>query len=293
MKKNILFHLSTKVLLLLISSLNVNSQNLASFNNRKIITIVEQDSQSKSIDEEQKGSVILEIGNNKTKATNIRETFIRKKNDLFEVSYQINKIKIESNMNGVENNYDSDNIFERNDFVSVIGNQYDPIIKKAITLRCNDIGNVIDTVGKAINLQKGETKSIPILSNNKLWSFIFINSPKDFIWNVENTWNDSLLIGNDFIVNQYVVKTIKQNIATINLTGNSFTRKNNIKFGRPEDGSMTDSNTKYQGTIKVDLSNNFIQEIKLKKQIESEIKIMGKTTKSLTETNVNLKNIFQ
>jgi len=294
MKKNRTLQL-TIFLVFSIISINSNAQkniDLSAFNDRKIISVIETNSQSRKIGDDEKNSKTrLVIGDNATKMIKKQEVSIRRKEDYIVVNFQVTKIKSESSINGLENNYDSDNPFERNEFATALGNQYDPYIKKVISLKCDKVGNIIDTLSKNVNLKKVESKAIPNLSKNKLWSSIFVNSPDNFVWKANNTWTDSLLIDETFTINQYEVQTIKANLATIKINGFSIPPKpSNIKFGTSQDGMSNDLITRYDGVLIVDIKNNFITEINLNKQTESEIKLMNLSTKSLSEIKINLKN---
>lgn len=266
--------------------------DLSIFNDKKIVTIIEASSQEKQIgDVDRSSKTRIVVGNTISKTQRKQELSIKLKENHTVVNFQITKIKIESNMGGIENNYDSDNPFERNEFATALGNQYDPYIKKVISLKCDKVGNIIDTLSKNVNLKKVESKAIPNLSKNKLWSSIFVNSPDNFVWKANNTWTDSLLIDETFTINQYEVQTIKANLATIKINGFSIPPKpSNIKFGTSQDGMSNDLITRYDGVLIVDIKNNFIAEINLNKQTESEIKLMNLSTKSLSEIKINLKN---
>jgi hypothetical protein len=266
--------------------------DLSIFNDKKIVTIIEASSQEKQIgDVDRSSKTRIVVGNTISKTQRKQELSIKLKENHTVVNFQITKIKIESNMGGIENNYDSDNPFERNEFVTALGNQYDPYIKKVISIKCDRMGNIIDTITKNVNPKKVEPKAIPNLSKNKLWSSIFINSPDDFAWKTNNLWTDSLMIDGTFSVNQYEVQNIKSNIATIKINGFSIPPKpSNIKFGTSQDGMSNDLITRYDGVLIVDIKNNFIAEINLNKQTESEIKLMNLSTKSLSEIKINLKN---
>jgi hypothetical protein len=266
--------------------------DLSIFNDKKIVTIIEASSQEKQIgDVDRSSKTRIVVGNTISKTQRKQELSIKLKENHTVVNFQITKIKIESNMGGIENNYDSDNPFERNEFATALGNQYDPYIKKVISLKCDKVGNIIDTLSKNVNLKKVESKAIPNLSKNKLWSSIFVNSPDNFVWKANNTWTDSLLIDETFTINQYEVQTIKANLATIKINGFSIPPKpSNIKFGTSQDGMSNDLITRYDGVLIVDIKNNFITEINLNKQTESEIKLMNLSTKSLSEIKINLKN---
>jgi len=282
-------------LILIYPVVQVKAQNrldVSVFNNKKIISIIETSSQSKKMEDNQKNaSTNVVIGENISKTLRKQEFIIKPQGSNSIIDFQVTKIKIETNTRGIENNYDSDNAFERNEFAAALGNQYDPYIKKTISLKCDQSGNITDTLSKNVTLKKIESKIIPNFSKNKIFSSIFINSPDSFIWKENKTWTDSLSIDGSFSVNQYEVQNIKSNIAIIKINGFSIPPKpSGIKYGTKQDGTNTDLITKYEGTILVDLKSNFITEINLNKQTESEIKLMNFTTKSLSETKINLKN---
>ena len=281
----------------LVSLVQTNAQNnidLSSFGDKKIVSVVETSSQSRKIGEDDKNSrTEMIINENVRKTLNQQEISIKQRDNYSLVNVQITKIKSETNINGTENNYDSDNPFERGEFATALGNQYDSFINKTLSLKCNKKGNIIDTVSKNINLKKVKSNAIPNLSENKLWANIFINSPNNFDWKIKNTWTDSLLVDGVSTVNQYEIQAIKTNIVTLKINGYSIPPKpSGTKYGTSQDGTSINLITEYEGIITVDTKNNFIVEINLNKRTESEIKIMNLSTKNLSEVKVNLKNLI-
>lgn len=200
------------------------------------------------------------------------------------------QIDIENMVTLERDEFDTEKKFDRHEMATMVYGRYDNFIDKPFKTIYNSQYSRIDTLSnfKYDNFYFDMAWSdgmIPFLQENFL-GFFQMSLPSEFEWKVGQRWEqiikrkEGLTTKNETIVNNYVVKSIKDNEITLEVKGvnipeqSMYKRSDGYINNTLKDNKLTatdkidytiEQKATYEGIIKLDAKDNFIQKMEISK----------------------------
>jgi hypothetical protein len=260
--------------------------NLKDFEEKKIVSLFKSTT-------ELKGSFpgVFAVPTNQYHTIN-RTISFQKEKENFLVQRVLNKVHIEiENMVTLERNeFDTERRFDRHEMATMIYGRYDTFINKPFKIIYNPQYVRIDTLSNFTydNFYfeiAWSDNMIPVLQERFL-GFFQMSQPTEPEWKVGQKWEQVIKrkVGpstkNEIILNTYVVKSIKDDEITLEVSGVNIpeqsiyqrsdgyvnnTLKDNKATATDKINYTIEQKATYEGIIKLDAKNNFIKKMEVSK----------------------------
>ena len=260
--------------------------NLKDFEGKKITSLFKSTTEIKS------GFPDLPFAPTNQHHTINRLISFQKKGENFLVQKVLSKVHIDiENMVTLEHaEFDTEKKFDRHEMATMVYGRYDNFINKPFKMIYNPQYSRIDTLSnfKYDNFyfeMAWSDNMIPFLQENFL-GFFQMSLPSELEWKVGQKWEqvikrkDGQTTKNENIINTYVVKSIKDDEITLAVSGvnipeqSMYKRNDGYVTNKLKDSNVTttdkinytiEQKATYEGLIKLNPKNNFIQKMEMSK----------------------------
>ena len=199
--------------------------------------------------------------------------------------------------------FDTNKKFDRSEAESMIYGRYDNFIDKPFQMVFNNQNKRIDTLLNFKNdnnafIRAWSDEKLPFLQENWL-GLLQMSLPTETEWKVGQTWVQTIrreqgaATKNETITNTYTVKSINNDIIVLSVKGINipdqviYKRSDGFVNNTLKDNKITatdkinytiEQKAAYEGTIKLDAKNNFIQQMEFSSNIYKKISVKDSPT---------------
>ncbi|MFT4030999.1 MAG: hypothetical protein QM669_01125 [Siphonobacter sp.] len=260
-------------------------QVLPAYANKKIVSIIKAEGSTGASDTPgplMSGAIPTSVVKTTSTANHSRTISIMPEASGYKIARTFTRIFYRSKDSQSTSEYDSENLFERDQLASAQGQQYDPLIKKKhiTSYKPGETTTVLDTYD-AIWID-----DVPILVPIAELVGIVMPIANQKVLAPGYRWKDQFKLGNHRVSNEFKVVSVAKGVATVEINGqmdDEISPTSSFAYG-----NIVFIKTSYTGTLHFNMDNLLITSGTFLTTIERSIQIMGSynNSKSVVKSEI-------